>query len=78
MANRHLILDPQVVVDLWLHPNNSPIQELIDHAQRGEARAWLVASSLPLLEQEAIRRTETMPADQAQGAVRRFRGRVPA
>ncbi|WP_274600656.1 DegT/DnrJ/EryC1/StrS family aminotransferase [Halorhodospira neutriphila] len=72
MADRHFILDPQVLVDLWLHPNNSPIQELIDHAQRGEARAWLVASSLPLLEQEAIRRTEAMPADQAQAAVRRW------
>jgi UDP-2-acetamido-2-deoxy-ribo-hexuluronate aminotransferase len=55
-AVKHLLLDVSVIVDLWLGAESAPdTAALFDAAEDGQAKLWVVASSLPTVDYVARR-----------------------
>ena len=58
-ANKHLVLDASVILDLWLRPERAMATEaLFASAEQGRASLWVSAASLPTLEFIAVRRSQ--------------------
>lgn len=55
-ADKHLLLDVSVIVDLWLGERSAPdVEALFDAAENGLVKLWVAASSLPTLDYVARR-----------------------
>jgi UDP-2-acetamido-2-deoxy-ribo-hexuluronate aminotransferase len=63
-ANKHLVLDASVILDLWLRPERAMATEaLFASAEQGRTSLWVSAASLPTLEFVAVRRCKEQGID---------------
>ena len=76
MADRHLILDVSVIVDMWLDPDvdTNPTAQLFKQAADTGTTLWVCASALPTLEFVTLQRLKALGAEPARArtAVRRL------
>ena len=76
MADRHLILDVSVIVDMWLDPDvdTNPTAQLFKLAADTGTTLWVCASALPTLEFVTLQRLKALGVEPARArtAVRRL------
>lgn len=64
---KHLLLDVNIILDLWLERENyQPVEKLIEDAGKVGAMLWFSASSIPTLEYVFIRLLKKEGADESE------------